>query len=92
MMKPIFLSLFFLSSFAVSPARAALFCGMRRNVACLIEAINEGRSSRVVKNLQAGADPNGEEDGVTTYIAAKKRSRCRSARLSKPCIDEKNGI
>lgn len=91
MMKPIFLSLFFLIFFAVSPARAALFCGMRGNVACLIEAINEGRSSRVVKNLQAGVDPNGEEDGVTP-IAAKKRSRCRSARLSEPCIDEKNGI
>ena len=91
MMKPIFLSLFFLSSFAAPPARAALFCGMRRNVACLIETINEGRSSRVVKNLQAGVNPNGEEDGVTP-IAAKKRSRCRSARLSEPCIDEKNGI
>ena len=72
MMKPIFLSLFFLSSFAASPARAALFCGMRRNVACLIEAINEGRSSRVVKNLQAGVDPNGEEDGVTPIAAAIK--------------------
>ena len=43
---------------------------MRRNVACLIEAVNEGRSSRVVKNLQAGVDPNGEEDGRTP-IAAK---------------------
>ena len=64
---------------------------MRRNVACLIEAVNEGRSSRVVKNLQAGVDPNAEEDGRTP-IAAQKRSRCRSARLSKPCIDEKNGI
>ncbi len=91
MMKPIFLSLFFLCSFAVSPAHAALFCGMRRNVACLIEAVNEGRSSRVVKYVQAGVDPNRDEDGRTP-IAAKKRSRCRSARLSKPCIDEKNGI
>ena len=71
MMKPIFLSLFFLIFFAVSPARAALFCGMRRNVACLIEAINEGRSSRVVKNLQAGADPNGEEDGRTPILPPK---------------------
>lgn len=91
-MKPIFLSLFFLSSFAVSPARAALFCGMRRNPACLIEAVNEGRSSRVVKYLQAGVDPNRDEDVRTAYIAAKKRSRCHSARLSEPCIDEKNGI
>lgn len=46
---------------------------MRRNVACLIEAVNEGRSSRVVKNLQAGVDLNGEEEGRTP-IAAKKRS------------------
>ena len=45
---------------------------MRRNVACLIEAINEGRSSRVVKNLQAGVDPNGDEDGVTPIAAAIK--------------------
>ena len=44
---------------------------MRRNVACLIEAINEGRSSRVVKNLQAGVDPNGEEDGATALIPPK---------------------
>ena len=71
MMKPIFLSLFFLSSFAASPARAALFCGMRRNVACLIEAINEGRSSRVVKNLQAGVNPNREEDGRTPILPPK---------------------
>lgn len=71
-MKPIFLSLFFLSSFAVSPARAALFCGMRRNPACLIEAVNEGRSSRVVKYLQAGVDPNRDEDGVTPIAAAIK--------------------
>ena len=44
---------------------------MRRNVACLIEAINEGRSSRVVKNLQAGVDPNGEEDGRTPIFPPK---------------------
>ena len=71
MMKPIFLSLFFLVFFAASPARAALFCGMRKNVACLIEAINEGRSSRVVKNLQAGVDPNGDEDGRTPILPPK---------------------
>lgn len=81
MMKPIFLSLFFLIFFAVSPARAALFCGMRRNVACLIEAVNEGRSSRLVKYVQAGVNPNRDEDGVTP-IAAKKRSRCHSAHFS----------
>lgn len=40
-------------------------------MACLIEAINEGRSSRVVKNLQAGVDPNGEEDGATALMPAK---------------------
>ena len=81
MMKPIFLSLFFLSSFAASPARAALFCGMCRNVACLIEAINEGRSSRVVKNLQAGVNPNGEKDGRTP-IAAKKNAPAVTPRPS----------
>ena len=48
---------------------------MRRNVACLIEAINEGRSSRVVKNLQAGVDPNGEEDGVTPIAAGDQSEK-----------------
>lgn len=73
---------------AVFPARAAWFCGMRKNVSCLIEAIDEGNLSRVVKNLRAGVDPNGEADGVTPIAAAiKAKNLSAVSELLKHSVD-----
>ena len=64
---------------------------MRRNVACLIEAINEGRSSRVVKNLQAGADPNGEEDGNSVVAYTVKTRETVTRKLNRLDLLRKHG-